>query len=159
MIGVQTCALPIYALERGVLHRDLKPSNILWDGGPQVTDFGLAKLTADPATTLTLGSDALGSPSYMAPEQAGGNLEEVTTATDVYGIGAVLYEMLSGRPPFRGKSALETLQLVKNEPPPPLPGVDRDLATICLRCLEKSPSRRYGSALEVAEEQIGRAHV
>ena len=145
-----------HAHQRGVLHRDLKPGNILLDdeGRPHVTDFGLAKrLTGGDSLTLT--SSALGTPAYMAPEQAAGK-EPLTTAADVYSLGVMLYERLTSRPPFLAGSALETLLLVRNEEPrsPRLlnPHVDRDLETICLRCLEKLPSRRYGSAEALAEE-------
>ena len=108
-----------FAHERGVLHRDLKPSNILVDenGEPQVTDFGLAKLVSEQDSGLTLSIQMLGSPSYMAPEQADGRHGDVTTATDVYGLGAVLYELLAGRPPFIGSSPLATAKLVVEEMP------------------------------------------
>lgn len=147
-----------HAHERGVLHRDLKPSNVLWDpeGGPQVTDFGLAKWLDDPMSSLSHSGNILGSPSYMAPEQAAGRQAEVTTASDVYGIGALLYELLSGDPPFRAATSLETLQRAQTQPPERLsrnvPGLDRDLETICLKCLEKNPAHRYASARELAEE-------
>jgi eukaryotic-like serine/threonine-protein kinase len=153
-----------HAHQRGVLHRDLKPSNILLSGGPDtpagqldphVTDFGLAKrVDGDPG--LTQSGAILGTPSYMAPEQAIGKKGTVTVATDVYGLGAVVYAMLSGRPPFQGDSVLETLAQVKDRAldPPSSRGrrVDRDLETICLKCLEKEPGRRYRSAEAVAED-------
>ena len=153
-----------HAHQRGVLHRDLKPSNILLSGGPDipieqiephVTDFGLAKrVGGDPE--LTQSGAILGTPSYMAPEQAIGKKGLITVATDVYGLGAVLYTILSGRPPFQGDSALETIAQVKDRAldPPSRHGrrVDRDLETICLKCLEKEPARRYGSAEAVAED-------
>lgn len=143
-----------FAHSRGVLHRDLKPSNILWDdlAGPQVTDFGLAKLLDDTDGSLTVSARVLGSPNYMAPEQAGGRQAEITTATDVYGLGAVLYELLAGRPPFRGTTALDTMRRAAEEAPEPLPDVPDDLRTICLKCLEKEPARRYRSAAALADD-------
>jgi tetratricopeptide (TPR) repeat protein len=141
----------------GVVHRDLKPGNILLtaDGVPKVGDFGLAKfLNADGGRTVT--GEVLGSPSYMAPEQAGGRTREVGPAADVYALGAILYQALTGRPPFLGESQLETLKLVVSDdvvPPRRLrPGVPRDLETICLRCLEKEPSRRYLDALAMSDD-------
>ncbi|MBS0660976.1 MAG: protein kinase [Verrucomicrobia bacterium] len=147
-----------HAHERGVLHRDLKPSNVLWDPelGPQVTDFGLAKWLDDPKSSLSRSGHILGSPSYMAPEQASGRVGEVTTASDIYGLGALLYELLTGEPPFRAATSLETLQRVQTEAPERpsrrQPRIDRDLETICLKCLEKDPAHRYASARELAEE-------
>ncbi len=143
-----------FAHERGVLHRDLKPSNILVDekGEPQVTDFGLAKLVSEHDSALTLSAAMLGSPSYMAPEQADGRHHDVTTATDVYGLGAVLYELLAGRPPFLGTTPLATARAVLEEMPAPLVGVPRDLATVCLKCLAKEPAQRYATALALAED-------
>ncbi len=143
-----------FAHERGVLHRDLKPSNILVDekGEPQVTDFGLAKMVTEHDSALTHSAAMLGSPSYMAPEQADGRNGDVTTATDVYGLGAVLYELLAGRPPFIGATPLATAKLVVEEMPPPLADASRDLSTICLKCLAKESVQRYASALEVAED-------
>lgn len=142
-----------FAHARGVLHRDLKPSNILVDenGEPQVTDFGLAKLVGDDSG-LTLSAAMLGSPSYMAPEQADVRHGEVTTVTDVYGLGAVLYELLAGRPPFVGSSPLATARMVVEETPAPLLKVPRDLATICLKCLAKEPAQRYPSAHTLADD-------
>lgn len=138
----------------GVLHRDLKPSNVLWDleAGPQVTDFGLAKMLGTPASTITLSAKTLGSPSYMAPEQAEGRLDEITTATDVYGLGAVLYELLAGRPPFSGGSVIETMRRAAEEKPESLPEVPRDLHTVCFKCLAKRPQDRYASADALAED-------
>lgn len=143
-----------HAHDRGVLHRDLKPSNILWDAeaGPQVTDFGLAKLLNTTGDHVTLTAQMLGSPGYMAPEQTGEGGEEITTATDVYGLGAVLYELLSGQPPFMAKSAIETIRKVREESPPPLKQAPRDLATVCFKCLSRRPQDRYASAAALAEE-------
>jgi WD40 repeat protein len=142
---------------RGVLHRDLTPSNILLDakGQPLLADFGLAK-RIEGGSELTQTGAILGTPPYMAPEQASGRKGSVTVVTDVYGLGAILYTLLTGRPPFRGDSALETLgHVLAHEPVPPStvrPGMPRDLETICLRCLEKDPARRYSSAGAVAED-------
>jgi serine/threonine protein kinase/WD40 repeat protein len=142
--------------EQGVLHRDLKPHNILVDaqGRPYVTDFGLAKCS-DTADSLTHTGEMLGSAHYMSPEQAEDSAN-VSAATDVYGLGATLYALLTGRPPFQGTTVAETLHQVKyREPLPPRrvnPAVDRDLNTITLRCLEKEPGRRFGSAAALADE-------
>jgi len=144
-----------YAHERGVLHRDLKPSNILIDEAdePQVTDFGLAKLLDDPdALQLTVSSAILGSPSYMAPEQAEPRGREITTATDVYGLGAILYELLSGRPPFTGATPLIVARRVVEEAPRRLLDVPADLDTLCRHCLAKNPADRYASAAALAED-------
>jgi TolB-like protein/Tfp pilus assembly protein PilF len=146
-----------YAHEHGILHRDIKPGNILLDakGEPHLTDFGLARLVeSESSVTQTL--DVLGTPSYMAPEQAVGNNAAVSSATDVYGLGAVLYQLLTGHPPFAGGTTYETIKLLLDtEPRPPRllnPKVDRDLSTICLKCLEKHPKRRYSSAIALAED-------
>jgi TolB-like protein/predicted Ser/Thr protein kinase len=146
-----------YAHEHGILHRDIKPGNILLDakGEPHLTDFGLARLVeSESSVTHTL--DVLGTPSYMAPEQAMGNNSAVSSATDVYGLGAVLYQLLTGQPPFAGGATYETIKLLLDtEPRPPRqlnPKIDRDLSTICLKCLEKDPKRRYPSALALAED-------
>src|SRR5438477_11162870 len=146
-----------YAHEHGILHRDIKPGNILLDqhGEPHLTDFGLARLVeADSTVTGTL--DVLGTPSYMAPEQAAGNNTEISRNTDVYGLGAVLYQLLTGHPPFAGGTTYETVKLLlETEPRPPRqlnPKIDRDLSTICLKCLDKDPHRRYSSALALAED-------
>ena len=141
----------------GVLHRDLKPSNILFDADdrPYVTDFGLAKREG-PDGEWTQSGAIVGTPTFMAPEQAGGRREPVSATADVYGLGGILYALLSGRPPFAGGSALEVLEQVRSrEPEPPSRSnrrVDRDLETICLKCLDKDPRRRYGTAEAVAED-------
>jgi serine/threonine protein kinase len=146
-----------HAHQNGVLHRDVKPGNILLDakGEPHLTDFGLARLV-ETESTVTRTLEVLGTPSYMAPEQAVGNNAQVTHATDVYGLGAVLYQLLTGHPPFAGGTTYETVRLVLETQPrqPRLwnPKVDRDLETICLKCLEKEAARRYASAEAVAEE-------
>ena len=145
-----------YAHEHGILHRDIKPGNVLLDqeGEPHLTDFGLARLV-ESESTVTRTTDCLGTPSYMAPEQARGN-KEIAKATDIYGLGAVLYHLLTGRPPFIGATSYETVRLLlETEPRQPRlvnPKVDRDLSTICLKCLEKDPQRRYPSALTLAED-------
>jgi serine/threonine protein kinase/Tfp pilus assembly protein PilF len=146
-----------YAHEHGILHRDIKPSNILLDakGEPYLTDFGLARLI-ETESTVTRTLETLGTPSYMAPEQALGNNNQLTSATDVYGLGAVLYQLLTGHPPFGGGTTYETIRLLlETEPRPPRlwnPKIDRDLSTICLKCLEKDPRRRYPSADALAED-------
>src|SRR5213079_2478222 len=146
-----------YAHEHGILHRDIKPGNILLDqnGEPHLTDFGLARLV-EAESTITRTKDLMGTPSYMAPEQAAGETTKLSKATDVYGLGAVLYQLLTGQPPFAGGTTYETIRLLRDtEPRPPRllnPKIDRDLSTICLKCLEKDPKRRYSLALALAED-------
>src|SRR5262249_39874333 len=146
-----------YAHEHGILHRDIKPGNVLLDanGEPHLTDFGLARLV-EHGSTVTGTQEVMGTPSYMAPEQAIGNHAAVSSATDVYGLGAVLYELLTGHPPFAGGTTYETIRLLLGaEPRQPRswnPKIDRDLSDICLKCLEKNPRYRYSSALTLAED-------
>jgi serine/threonine protein kinase/Tfp pilus assembly protein PilF len=171
-----------YAHQQGVIHRDLKPANVLLAGSresamgtgdsssdtwnsrlqtthsllpiPKITDFGLAKFSAGAGLTQT--GDVLGTPSYMAPEQTVGKSDVITTAVDVYGLGAILYEALTGRPPFQAETAIATVaQVRQDEPVSPRrlqPTVPRDLETICLKCLQKEPGRRYATAEELAED-------
>ena len=158
---VKTIAEAIhYAHERGILHRDLKPSNVLIDASdqPRVTDFGLARrLEGDSELTVT--GQVLGSPNYMPPEQAVGRRGKVSRRSDVYSLGAMLYHLLTGRPPFVGEALTDTLEQVLNTEPvsPRLlnPSVPRDLETICLKCLEKEPDKRYATAQALADE-LGR---
>ena len=146
-----------YAHERGVVHRDLKPGNILLDGSgtPRVTDFGLAKIVLGDST-LTASSKIMGTPSYMPPEQAGTNRGAIGPAADVYALGSTLYAMVAGRPPFHAATPMDTLlQVLSDDPVSPRslnPTVERDIETICLRCLEKDPARRYASAAALAED-------
>ncbi len=146
-----------YAHEHHILHRDIKPGNILLDqkGEPHLTDFGLARLV-ETESTVTRTLEVLGTPSYMAPEQAVGNNAAISAITDVYGIGAVLYQLLTGHPPFAGGTTFETIKLLlESEPRQPRlwnARIDRDVSTICLKCLEKDPKRRYSSALALAED-------
>jgi len=146
-----------YAHQRGVIHRDLKPSNILMDkwGQPKVTDFGLAKKLAGDSS-LTATGDVMGTPSYMPPEQAGGNTGNVGPLADVYSLGAVLYQLLIGRPPFQAATSIETIvQVLNTDPVAPRSmnaSIPKDLETICLKCLEKDPHRRYQSAALLSEE-------
>jgi serine/threonine protein kinase/tetratricopeptide (TPR) repeat protein len=181
---VETLARAMHHAHRqGIVHRDLKPANVLLSvvgcqlsvvskesrlpsslttdnrqltTVPKIADFGLAKLLARDGAGQTHSGDLLGTPSYMAPEQAAGRLREVGPCTDVYALGAILYELLTGRPPFQGATALDTLaQVVAAEPVPPSrlqPKVRRDLETVCLKCLEKSPARRYATAEDLAED-------
>jgi WD40 repeat protein len=143
---------------QGVVHRDLTPANILLTAemAPKITDFGLAKLVIGGGDSRTQAGELLGTPSYMAPEQAASRQRAIGAATDVYALGAILYEMLTGRPPFKAESPLETLrQVMVDEPVAPSrlqPRLPRDLETICLKCLRKEPSQRYASALELADD-------
>src|SRR5437667_8390194 len=147
-----------YAHQRGIRHRDIKPGNILIDadGEPHLTDFGLARLIERESTITGTMVEGLGTPSYMAPEQAAGDAAQLTSATDTYGLGAVFYQLLTGHPPFVGGTTYETIRLVlETEPRQPRllnAKVDRDLSTICLKCLEKDPEHRYSSALALAED-------
>jgi serine/threonine protein kinase/Tfp pilus assembly protein PilF len=181
---VETLARAIHhAHERGIIHRDLKPANILLqrrpeshrplseaelpeisdlpillsDFQPKITDFGLAKFLEDrPSVAQTQTGDILGTPSYMAPEQTSGISRSIGPATDIYALGSVLYEMLTGRPPFRGVSSLDTLQQVRQAAPVAprrlQPGIALDLETVCLKCLEKEPAKRYPTALALADD-------
>jgi WD40 repeat protein len=154
---VETLAHAMQAAHQAkVVHRDLKPANVLLaaDGQAKITDFGLAKKLDEQGQTQS--GSVLGTPSYMAPEQAGGKVHEIGPATDVYALGAILYELLTGRPPFRGATLLDTLRQVQDiEPVPPRrmqPRTPRDLETICLKCLYKEPHKRYSSAEALAED-------
>jgi WD40 repeat protein/tRNA A-37 threonylcarbamoyl transferase component Bud32 len=146
-----------YAHQRGIIHRDLKPGNVLIDGHgqPHITDFGLAK-TLNGVEAPTRSGTVLGTPGYMAPEQAAGQVRQIGVGADVYSLGAILYELLTGLPPFRGKTPMEVLlRVVNDEPVAPRvlePKIPRDLETICLKCLEKSPRRRYATAQALAED-------
>jgi tetratricopeptide (TPR) repeat protein/tRNA A-37 threonylcarbamoyl transferase component Bud32 len=153
-----TLAMAMHAAHQaGIVHRDLKPPNVLFDhdGTPKITDFGLAKrLEVEEGQTQT--GQIMGTPSYMAPEQARGDVDTVGPPADIYALGAILYEMLTGRPPFKGSSMMETLhQVVFDDVVPPSriqPRIARDLETICLKCLEKEPQERYTSATDLAED-------
>jgi len=146
-----------YAHQQGILHRDLKPHNVLIDAQdePRITDFGLAR-QINVESELTISGAVLGTPSYMPPEQAAGKRREIGRASDVYSLGAILYDLLTGHPPFRADTPLDTLrQVIDTEPAPPRlvnRKVPRDLETICLKCLAKTPAQRYASAQELADD-------
>jgi tetratricopeptide (TPR) repeat protein/predicted Ser/Thr protein kinase len=155
---VRTLALAMdFAHQHNVIHRDLKPSNILLtsDSIPKIADFGLAKSLEEESIHTQTGT-ILGTPSYMSPEQASGKTKDIGPAADIYALGAILYDLLTGRPPFRGTSLWETVRLVKTqEPVPPRhlqPNIPVDLETICLKCLQKEPQKRYARAADLAED-------
>jgi serine/threonine protein kinase len=159
---IRALALAVqHAHEQNIVHRDLKPANILLtaDGEPRITDFGLAKRLDGESTALTEDGAVLGTAGYMAPEQAAGRVREIGPLADVYALGAILYELLTGRPPFQAESWNQLLdQVLHEEPASPArlrPDVPRDLETICLKCLEKEPGRRYAAAVDLADD-LGR---
>jgi tetratricopeptide (TPR) repeat protein len=154
---VETLARAVHHIhEHGIVHRDLKPTNVLLtlDGTPKLSDFGLARLTDRDG--LTRSEAMIGTPSYMSPEQAGGDPRKIGVPADIYSLGAILYELLTGRVPFQGSTALETLAQVRTQEPlrprRRQPSVSLDLETICLKCLEKEPGKRYSSALALADD-------
>jgi tetratricopeptide (TPR) repeat protein len=159
---VETLARAIqHAHEQHIVHRDLKPANVLFAGGgtPKITDFGLAKMLEEPADSprdATRTGEPIGTPRYMAPEQACGRHDQIGPATDVYALGTLLYECLTGRAPFVAGTAMQTIERIRQEEPASprrlQPSVPRDLETICLKCLHKQPSRRYASALALADD-------
>ncbi len=157
LLLIKTALAVHYAHQNGVLHRDIKPANILIDssGEPHISDFGLAK-QLDGDVELTITGQIMGTPGYLSPEQARGQNSTITTASDIYSLGAVLYEILIGQPPFKSDSMIETIRKIVDEAPQRPsqlnPSVDLDLETICLRCLEKSPTDRYASAEALASE-------
>lgn len=159
--AVEVLARAVHAAhEKGIVHRDLKPSNVLrtLEGTLKIADFGLAKQRDDPAwqASLTAAGEIVGTPAYMAPEQVAGRTEDIAPPTDVYSLGVILYELLTGRRPFGGPTILDTMrQILEKAPPPPSrwePGVSHRLDKICLQCLFKSPNRRYSTALALADD-------